>query len=44
MKGIVINAFTEPFIVPVELFDTIANMPSVVEEEEKGYSSEPYKD
>ena len=34
MKGIVINAFTEPFEIPVELFDIIARMKSSVEEEE----------
>lgn len=34
VKGIVINAFTEPFEVPVELFDIIAGMKSGVEEEE----------
>ena len=34
VKGIVINAFTEPFIVPVEMFDTIADMPSSLEKEE----------
>ena len=28
VKGIVINAFTEPFVIPIELFDMIAGMPS----------------
>ena len=32
VKGIVINAFTEPFVVPREMFDVIANMESSVEE------------
>ena len=31
VKGIVINPFTEPFIVPCELFDVIARMPSIFE-------------
>lgn len=34
VAGIVINAFSEPFVVPVELFDVIANMPSSMKEEE----------
>ena len=33
VKGIVINAFTEPFDVPVEIFDAIANMESSIEQE-----------
>ena len=33
VKGIVINAFSEPFEIPVELFDFIARMRSSVEEE-----------
>ncbi|MBR6229847.1 MAG: SseB family protein, partial [Eubacterium sp.] len=33
IRGIVINAFTEPFDVPVEIFDTIANMESSIEQE-----------
>ncbi len=33
VKGIVINAFSEPFIVPREMFDVIANMKSNIEEE-----------
>ena len=32
VKGIVINAFTEPFEIPVELFDIIAGMKSSLEE------------
>jgi hypothetical protein len=28
VKGIVINAFTEPFVVPREMFEVIANMES----------------
>ena len=35
VKGIVINAFSEPFVIPVELFDMIAEMPSSFEMEEK---------
>ena len=31
VKGIVINAFSEPFVVPIELFDMIAEMPSNLE-------------
>lgn len=34
VKGIVINAFTEPFLVPVEMFDTIACMESSLEKKE----------
>ena len=33
VKGTVINAFTEPFDVPVEIFDAIANMESSIEQE-----------
>ncbi len=33
VRGIVINAFTEPFDVPVEIFDAIANMESSIEQE-----------
>ena len=32
VKGIVINAFSEPFVIPVEMFDIIARMKSSVEE------------
>ena len=35
VKGIVINAFTEPFVVPMELFDIIAEMPSSLQAEEE---------
>lgn len=31
VAGIVINAFSEPFIVPCDLFDIIVNMPSSIE-------------
>lgn len=31
IKGIVINAFSEPFVVPVDLFEMIAEMPSSFE-------------
>lgn len=34
VSGIVINAFTEPFVVPVEMFDIIAKMSSSIEEKE----------
>ena len=34
VAGIVINAFTEPFTVPVELFDAIARLESSIEKEE----------
>ena len=34
VKGIVINAFTEPFHVMVEGFDLIAGMKSSIEEDE----------
>ena len=34
VKGIVINAFTEPFVVSKELFDVIARMGSSIEAEE----------
>ena len=33
VKGIVINAFTEPFVVPREMFEVIANMESGIPEE-----------
>ena len=33
VKGIVINAFTEPFVIPLELFEIIAGMPSAIETE-----------
>ena len=33
VSGIVINAFTEPFDVPVEIFDAIANMESSIKQE-----------
>lgn len=33
VKGIVINAFSEPFVVPREMFEVIANMKSNIEEE-----------
>ena len=35
VKGIVINAFTEPFVVPIELFDLIAEIPSSFEQMEE---------
>lgn len=35
VKGIVINAFSEPFVVPVDLFDMIAEMPSSFEMKEE---------
>ncbi len=35
VKGIVINAFSEPFVVPYEMFDMIAEMPSSIETEEE---------
>ena len=35
VKGIVINAFSEPFVVPCDLFDLIAGMPSSIEKEEE---------
>ena len=34
VKGIVINAFSEPFIIPLDLFDLIAEMPSGIEKED----------
>ena len=34
VKGIVINAFTEPFVVPIELFDLVAKMDSNLPEKE----------
>ena len=34
VKGIVINAFTEPLVVPRELFDVIARMESGIETNE----------
>ena len=34
VKGIVINAFSAPFIIPVDLFDMIAEMPSSYEMKE----------
>ena len=33
VKGIVINAFSEPFVIPKELFDVIAGMKSGFEQE-----------
>ena len=33
VKGIVINAFSEPFVVPREMFEVIANIKSSIEEE-----------
>ena len=33
VKGIVINAFTEPFVVPREMFEVIANMESSIQVE-----------
>lgn len=33
VKGIVINAFSEPFVIPVELFEIIAEMPSSFDNE-----------
>ena len=35
VRGIVINAFSEPFVIPVELFDLIAEMPSSFEMKEE---------
>lgn len=35
VKGIVINAFSEPFVVPIDLFDMIAEMPSNFEMKEE---------
>ena len=34
VTGIVINAFTEPFVIPEELFDIIAEMDSAIEPKE----------
>jgi hypothetical protein len=34
VKGIVINAFSEPFVIPLEMFDIIAGMDSSLEEED----------
>ena len=34
VQGIVINAYSEPFIIPTDLFDLIAEMPSGIEKEE----------
>ena len=34
VKGIVINAFSEPFVIPVDLFDMIAEMTSSYEMKE----------
>ena len=34
VKGIVINAFSEPFVIPVDLFDMIAEIPSSYEMKE----------
>ncbi len=34
VAGIVINAFSEPFVIPKEMFDMIAGMPSSLEAEE----------
>ena len=36
LTGIVINAFTEPFVIPKELFDMVWKMPSSVEQTEDG--------
>ena len=35
VTGIVINAFSEPFIIPRDLFDMIAEMPSAYEMKEE---------
>lgn len=35
VKGIVLNAFSEPFVIPRELFDVIAGMKSSLEEQEE---------
>lgn len=35
VKGIVINAFSEPFVVPCEMFDMIAEIPSSIETEDE---------
>ena len=32
--GIVLNAFSEPFVIPIELFDIIAEMDSSIERKE----------
>jgi hypothetical protein len=32
VKGVVINAFSEPFVVPIEMFDLIADIPSSFED------------
>ena len=32
VQGIVINAFSEPFIIPRELFEKIERMPSILTE------------
>ena len=34
VTGIVINAFTEPFVMPMELLDIIAEMDSAIENPE----------
>ena len=34
VTGIVINAFSEPFVIPKELFDVIWKMPSAIEQQE----------
>lgn len=34
VAGIVINAFSEPFVIPREMFDIISGMKSSVEEQE----------
>ena len=33
--GIVINAFSEPFVIPLDLFDLIADLPSAFETKEE---------
>ena len=35
IKGIVINAFSEPFVIPCDLFEMIAEMPSSIEMKEE---------
>ena len=35
VKGIVINAFSEPFVIPRELINVIAGMKSSLEEQEE---------
>ena len=32
VKGIVINAFSEPFVVPIEMFEIVAGMNSAIDD------------